>query len=243
MNKRGAGARLLRVKAVRVEARMIRRMNMPAPALADLRKDYKLASLGKRDLAADPIVQFNKWMDEAIKAELPEPTAMNLATVSAQGRPSARIVLLKGCDERGFVFYSNYESRKGRELGESQWAALTFHWVELERQVRIEGRVEKVPAAESDAYFKSRPLASRIGAHASPQSEPIGSREALMARVAAATARYGILPDGPPRPAHWGGYLIVPERVEFWQGRRSRLHDRLVYMRQFGGWHIERLAP
>jgi len=243
MDKRGASARLLRVKAVRVEARMIRRMNMPAPALADLRKDYKLASLGKRDLAADPIVQFNKWMDEAIKAELPEPTAMNLATVSAQGRPSARIVLLKGCDERGFVFYSNYESRKGRELGESQWAALTFHWVELERQVRIEGRVEKVPAAESDAYFKSRPLASRIGAHASPQSEPIGSREALMARVAAATARYGILPDGPPRPAHWGGYLIVPERVEFWQGRRSRLHDRLVYMRQFGGWHIERLAP
>ena len=243
MDKRGASARLLRVKAVRVEARMIRRMNMPAPALADLRKDYKLASLGKRDLAADPIVQFNKWMDEAIKAELPEPTAMNLATVSAQGRPSARIVLLKGCDERGFVFYSNYESRKGRELGESQWAALTFHWVELERQVRIEGHGEKVPAAESDAYFKSRPLASRIGAHASPQSEPIGSREALMARVAAATARYGILPDGPPRPAHWGGYLIVPERVEFWQGRRSRLHDRLVYMRQFGGWHIERLAP
>lgn len=243
MDKRGASARLLRVKAVRVEARMIRRMNMPAPALADLRKDYKLASLGKRDLAADPIVQFNKWMDEAIKAELPEPTAMNLATVSAQGRPSARIVLLKGCDERGFVFYSNYESRKGRELGETQWAALTFHWVELERQVRIEGHVEKVPAAESDAYFKSRPLASRIGAHASPQSEPIGSREALMARVAAATARYGILPDGPPRPAHWGGYLIVPERVEFWQGRRSRLHDRLVYMRQFGGWHIERLAP
>ena len=212
-------------------------------SLADLRKDYKLASLGKRDLAADPTTQFNKWMDEAIKAELPEPTAMNLATVSAQGRPSARIVLLKGCDERGFVFYSNYESRKGRELGETQWAALTFHWVELERQVRIEGHVEKVSEAESDAYYKSRPLASRIGAHASPQSEPIGSREALMARVAAATARYGILPDGPPRPAHWGGYLIVPERVEFWQGRRSRLHDRLVYMRQFGGWHIERLAP
>ena len=222
---------------------MIRRMSTPAPALADLRKDYKLASLGKRDLAADPITQFQKWMDEAIKAELPEPTAMNLATVSAQGRPSARIVLLKGCDERGFVFYSNYESRKGRELGETQWAALTFHWVELERQVRIEGHVEKVPDGESDTYFKSRPLASRIGAHASPQSEPIGSREALMARVAAATARYGILPDGPPRPANWGGYLIVPERVEFWQGRRSRLHDRLVYMRQFGGWHIERLAP
>ena len=222
---------------------MIRRMSTPAPALADLRKDYKLASLGKRDLAADPITQFQKWMDEAIKAELPEPTAMNLATVSAQGRPSARIVLLKGCDERGFVFYSNYESRKGRELGETQWAALTFHWVELERQVRIEGHVEKVPDGESDTYFKSRPLASRIGAHASPQSEPIGSREALMARVAAATARYGILPDGPPRPANWGGYLIVPERVEFWQGRRSRLHDRLVYMRQFGGWHTERLAP
>ena len=219
MNKRGAGARLLRVKAVRVEARMIRRMNMPAPALADLRKDYKLASLGKRDLAADPIVQFNKWMDEAIKAELPEPTAMNLATVSAQGRPSARIVLLKGCDERGFVFYSNYESRKGRELGESQWAALTFHWVELERQVRIEGRVEKVPAAESDAYFKSRPLASRIGAHASPQSEPIGSREALMARVAAATAR--VRRPGQPacRPAR-----LRPRRT----GRGAGAHRRLL---------------
>lgn len=211
--------------------------------LADLRKEYKFAALGKRDLAADPAAQFRKWLDEAITAKLPEPTAMNLATVSAQGRPSARIVLLKGCDERGFTFFSNYESRKGRELAESQWAALTFHWVELERQVRIEGRVERLPAAESDAYYQSRPLASRIGAHASPQSEPIGSREALMARVAAATARYGILPAGPPRPAHWGGYLIVPERVEFWQGRQSRLHDRLVYMRQFGGWHIERLAP
>lgn len=212
----------------------------PLSGLADLRKDYKLAALGKRDLAADPFTQFNQWMNEAIKAELPEPTAMNLATVGLNGRPSARIVLLKGVEERGFVFYSNYDSRKGRELAESQWAALTFHWVELERQVRIDGHVEFVDAATSDAYFQSRPLLSRIGAHASPQSEKIESREALEKRFADAQAQFG---DNPPRPAHWGGYIIVPETVEFWQGRRSRLHDRLVYQRQFGGWHIERLAP
>ncbi len=214
-----------------------------ADDIANLRKDYKLAALGKRDLAADPITQFRKWLDEAIHARLPEPTAMNLATVNAHGRPSGRIVLLKGLDERGFVFYTNYESRKGRELAASPYAALTFHWVELERQVRIEGAVEKVSAEESDAYYASRPLASRLGAHASPQSEPIASREALLLKVAAVTARYGALPGGPPRPAHWGGYRVLPERVEFWQGRRSRLHDRLVYMKQFGGWHIERLAP
>jgi pyridoxamine 5'-phosphate oxidase len=208
--------------------------------LADLRKDYMLASLGKRDLAADPFTQFNAWMNDAIKAELPEPTAMNLATVGENARPSARIVLLKGVDERGFVFYSNYDSRKGRELGQSQWAALTFHWVELERQVRIEGHIEKVDAATSDAYFNSRPLQSRLGAHASPQSEKIDSREELEARFAAAEKQFG---DNPPRPANWGGYVVVPELVEFWQGRRSRLHDRLAYARQFGGWHIERLAP
>ena len=208
--------------------------------LADLRKDYKLASLGKRDLAADPFTQFNTWMAEAIKAELPEPTAMNLATVGLNGRPSARIVLLKDVEERGFVFYSNYDSRKGRELAESQWAALTFHWVELERQVRIDGHVEFVDAATSDAYFNSRPLLSRIGAHASPQSEKIDSREALEKRFADAQAQFG---DNPPRPTNWGGYVIVPETVEFWQGRRSRLHDRLVYQRQFGGWHVDRLAP
>ncbi len=215
-------------------------MSTPAAPLADLRKDYKLASLGKRDLAADPFTQFNQWMNEARKAELPEPTAMNLATVGLNGRPSARIVLLKDVEERGFVFYSNYDSRKGRELAESQWAALTFHWVELERQVRIDGHVEFVDAATSDAYFNSRPLLSRIGAHASPQSEKIDSREALEKRFADAQAQFG---DNPPRPANWGGYIIVPETVEFWQGRRSRLHDRLVYQRQFGGWHIERLAP
>jgi pyridoxamine 5'-phosphate oxidase len=208
--------------------------------IADLRKDYKLASLGKRDLAANPFTQFQKWLDEAIAAELPEPTAMNLATVGVNARPSARIVLLKGVDEKGFVFYSNYDSRKGLELAESKWAALTFHWVELERQVRIEGHVERVDAAVSDAYFASRPLLSRIGAHASAQSEKIESREALEKSFADAQSKFG---DNPPRPANWGGYVIVPEMVEFWQGRRSRLHDRLSYQRQFGGWHIERLAP
>jgi pyridoxamine 5'-phosphate oxidase len=208
--------------------------------LADLRKDYKLASLGKRDLAADPFTQFKKWLDEAIAAEIPEPTAMNLATVGANARPSARIVLLKGVDEKGFVFFSNYQSRKGQELAESQWAALTFHWVELERQVRIEGHVEKVDAKTSDDYFNSRPLKSRIGAIASAQSEKIESREALEKSFADAEAQYG---ESPPRPAHWGGYVIVPEMVEFWQGRRSRLHDRLLFQRQFAGWHVERLAP
>ena len=219
---------------------MIRRMTTIPTPLADLRKDYKLASLGKRDLAADPFTQFGQWMNDAIKAELPEPTAMNLATVGTNGRPSARIVLLKSFDENGFVFFTNYESRKGHELAVAQWAALTFHWVELERQVRIEGHVVKVDDAISDEYFNSRPLLSRIGAHASPQSEKIESREALEERFAEAQSRLG---DNPPRPAHWGGYVIVPEMVEFWQGRRSRLHDRLVFQRQFGGWHIERLAP
>ncbi len=209
-------------------------------SIADLRKDYKIASLGKRDLAADPFTQFKKWLDEAIAAEVPEPTAMNLATVGANARPSARIVLLKGVDEKGFVFFTNYESRKGIELGQSQWAALTFHWVELERQVRIEGHVEKVDAKTSDDYFNSRPLKSRIGAIASAQSEKIESREALEKQFADAEARFG---DSPPRPANWGGYVIVPEMVEFWQGRRSRLHDRLVFQRQFGGWHIDRLSP
>jgi pyridoxamine 5'-phosphate oxidase len=216
---------------------MIRCMNT---SIADLRKDYKLASLGKRDLAADPFTQFKKWLDDAIKSELPEPTAMNLATVGANARPSARIVLLKSVDEKGFVFFTNYESRKGRELAESQWAALTFHWVELERQVRVEGHVEKVDTKVSDEYFASRPLKSRIGAIASAQSEKVESREALEKSFADVEAKYG---DNPPRPAHWGGYVIVPEMVEFWQGRRSRLHDRLVFQRQFGGWHIERLAP
>ena len=211
-----------------------------SPVLADLRKDYKLAALGKRDLAADPFLQFNTWMDDALKAELPEPTAMNLATVGSNGRPSARIVLLKSVDENGFVFFTNYECRKGRELAEAQWAALTFHWVELERQVRIEGHVVKVDAAVSDAYFASRPIKSRIGAIASAQSEKIDSREALEKAFADAERQFG---DNPPRPANWGGYVIVPEMVEFWQGRRSRLHDRLVFQRQFGGWHVERLSP
>lgn len=208
--------------------------------LAGLRKSYERAALDEGASDADPLRQFRLWLDQALQAELPEPNAMTLATVGADGRPSTRIVLIKGLDERGIVWYTNYDSRKGRELAESQWAALTFHWVELERQVRIEGHVEFVDAATSDAYFNSRPLLSRIGAHASAQSEKIESREALEQRFAEAQAKFG---DNPPRPHHWGGYVIVPELVEFWQGRRSRLHDRLVYQRQFGGWHIERLAP
>ncbi|MCX8098072.1 MAG: pyridoxamine 5'-phosphate oxidase [Casimicrobiaceae bacterium] len=215
----------------------------PSDAIADLRKEYKLAALDERDVAPDPITQFRKWLDEAIQAQLPEPTAMNLATVGADGRPSARIVLLKGLDERGFVFYTNYASRKGRELAERPFAALTFHWVELERQVRIEGAVEKVSAEQSDAYFASRPLASRLGALASPQSEPIPSREWLQARMEQVSAAYANQPEGPPRPAHWGGYRVRPEVIEFWQGRASRLHDRLCYRRSAEGWAIERLAP
>jgi pyridoxamine 5'-phosphate oxidase len=214
--------------------------------IADLRKDYKLASLARDDADPDPLKQFDRWLEEAIKAELPEPTAMSLATV-AQGedgtwQPSSRIVLLKGRDATGFVFYTNYESRKGQELAGNGRAALLFHWVELERQVRIEGWVEKIAGEESDAYYKSRPLASRQGAWASPQSREIPSRTWLMARVAEAVASH---PFDPPRPPHWGGYRVVPHAMEFWQGRRSRLHDRIAYSQDGpgGGWQIRRLAP
>ncbi|MBL8518991.1 MAG: pyridoxamine 5'-phosphate oxidase [Betaproteobacteria bacterium] len=212
--------------------------------IADLRKDYKLASLAKDDANPDPLKQFDRWLEEAIKADMPEPTAMSLATV-AEGedgvwQPSSRIVLLKGRDETGFVFYTNYESRKGRELAGNEHAALLFHWVELERQVRIEGRVEKIDPAESDAYYKTRPLTSRQGAWASPQSREIPSRTWLMARVAEAVAAH---PFDPPRPPHWGGYRVVPHALEFWQGRRSRLHDRIKYRRVDGQWERGRLAP
>jgi pyridoxamine 5'-phosphate oxidase len=208
--------------------------------IADLRKDYALKSLDETDVDPDPFRQFHAWLAEAIEAEVPEPTAMTLATVDEVGCPSARIMLLKALDERGFVFYTNYESRKGRELGERPSAALVFLWKELERQVRVEGEVEKVSARESDEYFAIRPLGSRIGAWASIQSAGIQSRQWLEERVRAAEAEYG---ENPPRPPHWGGYRVIPDAVEFWQGRQSRLHDRILFTRTAAGWKISRLSP
>ena len=186
------------------------------------------------------MAQFQRWFDQALTGQLPEPNAMTLATVGASGRPSTRVVLIKGFDERGIVWYTNYESRKGQELAHTPFAALQFHWVELERTVRIEGRVEKTSAEESDAYYATRPLDSRLGAWASPQSQVISSRAVLVAGAAKAAARFAL---HPPRPAHWGGYRLVPDQWEFWQGRKSRLHDRLRYRLQEGAWIRERLAP
>lgn len=209
-------------------------------SLADLRKSYEREELDENSCADDPLKQFSGWLDEAIKAELPEPNAMTLATVGPDGRPSTRVVLIKGYDARGIVWYSNYESRKGRELAHQPHAALQFHWVELERVVRIEGLVSKVEAQLSDSYFASRPLDSRIGAWASPQSQPIGSRAVLVAAAAKVAAKYML---HPPRPPHWGGYRLAPDRFEFWQGRPSRLHDRIRYRLHEGTWVRERLAP
>ncbi len=208
--------------------------------IADIRKDYALRRLDEADVDADPFRQFHAWLAQALEAQVPEPTAMTLATVDEEGSPSARIMLLKALDERGFVFYTNYESRKGAQLAARPRAALTFFWKELERQVRIEGGIEKVSAAEADEYFASRPLGSRIGAWASTQSATIDSREWLETRVKAAEAQYG---DKPPRPPHWGGYRVIPDWLEFWQGRQSRLHDRIAYTRQAHGWKISRLSP
>jgi pyridoxamine 5'-phosphate oxidase len=205
-----------------------------------IRTDYKKGALDEEHADADPIRQFGRWWDEALNSQLPEVNAMTLATADGQGVPSARVVLLKGYDARGFVFFTNYDSRKGRELAVNPKAALLFFWAELERQVRIEGLVERVPPDESDDYYRTRPLASRIGAWASPQSEPIPGKTWLMARAAEMGLRHGLNPERPP---HWGGYRLRPELIEFWQGRPSRLHDRLRYRLDGTTWERARLAP
>jgi pyridoxamine 5'-phosphate oxidase len=211
-------------------------------SLAELRKNYSLGSLDVADAERNPFRQFDAWFAQAVDAKLPEPNTMTLATVDSRGRPSARIVLIKGVDERGFVFFTNYESRKGRELADNPHASLLFYWIELERQVRIEGTVVKTSPAESDQYFESRPLGSRIGAWASEQSRVIESRAVLEAREKEISEKYG---EHPPRPPHWGGYRLIPDAIEFWQGRPSRLHDRLLYTRavEGGDWQITRLSP
>jgi pyridoxamine 5'-phosphate oxidase len=208
--------------------------------IAALRKSYERDELDETASAADPLLQFQMWFEQAVKGELPEPNAMTLATVGANGRPSTRVVLIKGFDARGIVWYTNYDSRKGQELAIQPFAALQFHWVELERVVRIEGRVEKVSAEESDAYYKTRPLDSRLGAWASPQSQVIASRTVLVSNAAQAAAKHLL---NPPRPPHWGGYRLQADSWEFWQGRKSRLHDRLRYTLKAGQWLRERLAP
>ena len=209
-------------------------------ALADLRKSYEQGALEEHESASEPLKQFEAWLADALTGGIPEPNAMTVATVSADGRPSTRPVLIKGCDARGIVWYSNYHSRKGRELEANPFAALQFHWVEMERVVRIEGKMEKVSAEESDHYFASRPLTHRIGAWASPQSEIIAGRGQIVARAAEFGLKFGL---SPPRPEHWGGYRLVPDYWEFWQGRTSRLHDRIAYRLQDGAWHKARLAP
>ena len=218
-------------------------------SLADLRKSYERAELNEDASRADPLLQFEQWLDEAIAAEVPEPNAMTLATVAGNLRPSTRVVLIKGFDQRGITWFTHYESRKGRELDGNPFAALQFHWVELERVVRIEGLVEKVSVTESDDYFQSRPLDSRIGAWASPQSEVISGRGVLVANAAKYAARFLLQP---PRPPNWGGYRLRPDVWEFWQGRKSRLHDRLRYTLNPAAaaaaapssrWRRDRLAP
>lgn len=212
-------------------------------AIANLRKDYTLQDLNETEVNPNPFVQFKKWFDQALSSNIPEPNAMTVATTTTQGKPSARMVLLKDFDERGFVFYTNYNSQKGQELAENPQASLVFWWAELERQVRIFGRVEKVSDAESDKYFYSRPFNSRLGAWVSNQSEVIESREVLEQRLQQLTEKYQN--QDIPRPSHWGGIRVIPREIEFWQGRSSRLHDRLVYTRNKidDSWKIQRLSP
>ncbi|HEX8657097.1 MAG TPA: pyridoxamine 5'-phosphate oxidase [Hymenobacter sp.] len=215
---------------------------MTDPHLADLRKTYAQRTLSEADVLPDAVQQFRVWLDEALAAQLDEPTAFTLSTVAANGQPSSRVVLLKGLPDDAFLFYTNYESRKGQELAARPLAALNFFWPGLERQVRVEGRVEKAPEGVSTEYFQSRPRSSQLGAWASPQSQVIGSREELEAREEALAKQFG--DQTPlPRPPHWGGYLLRPQLVEFWQGRPSRLHDRIVYVREGSDWRRSRLAP
>ena len=209
--------------------------------LRSLRREYTRAGLSEKDVAADPVEQFRRWFGEALSADLHEPNAMTLSTATPDGHPSARIVLLKGFDERGFVFYTNYEGRKGRELEENPFCTLVFYWGELERQVRVEGRAVRVAGEESDAYYEGRPRASRLGAWASEQSRTVQDRGVLEDRLRELEDRFG---EDVPRPPFWGGYRVEPASVEFWQGRENRLHDRLLYSSDgCGDWEIERLQP
>lgn len=214
---------------------------MDKKSLADIRHDYSLRELSRDKVDRDPFAEFGIWMDEALSSELKEPTAMTLSTVGEDGRPSSRVVLLKGFDSDGFVFYTNYNSRKGRQLTENPFAAINFFWPELERQVNISGRTSKVSAEESDEYFASRPFTSRVGAWASNQSETIESKTAVMARATKLMLKYAT--GNVPRPEHWGGFRLEPDRFEFWQGRPSRLHDRICYDLKGNEWTISRLSP
>jgi pyridoxamine 5'-phosphate oxidase len=210
-------------------------------SIADIRKDYQLKSLSELEVSKDPFAQFSLWWDEAVQSEILEVNAMALSTITDEGKPSSRIVLLKAYDASGFVFFTNYNSNKGQQLNQNGYASLLFFWKELERQVRIDGVCTKVATEESDAYFYSRPVGSRLGAWASPQSEKIEDREVLNQQLAAVTEKFGL--DNVPRPPHWGGYRVMPTRIEFWQGRSNRLHDRILYEQLENGWQISRLAP
>ncbi|WP_461790903.1 pyridoxamine 5'-phosphate oxidase [Pedobacter sp.] len=216
-------------------------MKLNKETVQNLRQDYKSAELNEKDIVKNPIAQFEKWFGDAIDAQIYEPNVMTLATADKSGRPNARIVLLKGVDEEGFSFYTNYLSQKGKEIKRNPFACLVFFWAELERQVRIEGKIEKLDKETSEQYFHSRPTGSQIGAIASPQSQVIEGRESLEAKVQELTQQY----EGKqiPKPAHWGGYIVKPTSIEFWQGRPSRLHDRIKFTLVNGGWKIERLAP
>ncbi|GAB1668783.1 Pyridoxine/pyridoxamine 5'-phosphate oxidase [Mannheimia haemolytica] len=208
--------------------------------LHHIREDYTKKVLSIRDCHPNPITQFEQWLSEAINAKVNEPTAMNIATVAANGRPSSRMVLLKEVNSQGFVFFTNYQSRKGREIADNPFGCLTFFWAELQRQVRIEGKIAKIPEAESDAYFDSRPYTSRLGAWASEQSQPIENYKALLLKSAQFALKY---PLSVPRPPHWGGYILIPDSIELWQGRSSRLHDRIHYWLENNEWKKERLSP